>query len=209
VSLSDEFDRYDFAVKIPAGATKDQVKQMWLNLLAERFGMKLHHESKEFQVDELVIGKDGPKLKPATVDIPASPVAGPPNLVNGELRSVGFVTLFRQGPGGVTAKILAVGQTLEPLVLNLSNQLKHPVIDKTGLTGRYDYSIDYVPDTASLPPPPPGANQATPIPSAAASDPGQTLVAAIPQQLGLRLTKGKATLDTVVVDKIDKAPTAN
>jgi len=57
-------ERYDIAVKIAPGATKEQVGVMWQNLLAERFGLKVHHESKEFQVSELVVGKDGAKLKP-------------------------------------------------------------------------------------------------------------------------------------------------
>ena len=56
-------ERYDIVAKVPAGATKAQVNVMWQNLLKERFGMVLHHESKEFQVDELTVAKGGSKLK--------------------------------------------------------------------------------------------------------------------------------------------------
>ena len=69
-------ERYDVAVKVRAGATKDQVKVMWQNLLAERFGVKVHHESKEFQVEELVIAKGGPKLKETAVGSGYATAAG-------------------------------------------------------------------------------------------------------------------------------------
>lgn len=52
-------ERYDIAAKVPERATEEQVRVMWQNLLAERFGVMLHHESKEFQVEELVVAKGG------------------------------------------------------------------------------------------------------------------------------------------------------
>jgi uncharacterized protein (TIGR03435 family) len=71
-------ERYDIVARVPAGATKEQVNVMWQKLLTERFGVVLHHESREFQVEELVIGKGGSKLKETTWD-PASPLPpGPP-----------------------------------------------------------------------------------------------------------------------------------
>jgi uncharacterized protein (TIGR03435 family) len=206
--MSLDADRYNFAVKIPAGATKEQVRTMWVNLLAERFGMKLHHESKEFQVDELVVGKDGPKLKLASADVADAPAGGPPNIVNGELKSAGFITMIHSGPTGVTAQTMAKGQTLEPLAVALSGQLKHPVLDKTGLTAKYDYTVDFTPDMSGFSVIPAGGGPPPANPTGAA-DLEQTLGVAIQQQLGLRLTKGKANLDTVVIDKVDKAPTAN
>lgn len=56
-------ERYDVTVTLPSGATKEQVNVMWQNLIAERFGVMLHHESKEFQVEELVIAKNGPQAE--------------------------------------------------------------------------------------------------------------------------------------------------
>jgi len=56
-------ERYDIVVKVPAGTTKEQINLMWQNLLAERFGVKIHHDPKEFQVEDLVIGKGGSKPK--------------------------------------------------------------------------------------------------------------------------------------------------
>src|ERR1700678_430352 len=66
-------ERYDIVAKVPAGATKEQVNVMWQKLLAERFGVVLHHESREFEVNELIIDKDGSKLRATTWD-PASPL---------------------------------------------------------------------------------------------------------------------------------------
>ena len=60
-------ERYDIIAKVPAGTTKDQVKVMWQNLLVDRFGLTLHHESKIFQVEEMQIAKAG-KLKETTPD---------------------------------------------------------------------------------------------------------------------------------------------
>src|ERR1700722_14167194 len=59
-------ERYEIAAKVAEGATKEQVRAMWRNLIAERFRVTLHHESKEFQVEELVIAKGGSKLKEST-----------------------------------------------------------------------------------------------------------------------------------------------
>ena len=50
-------ERYDIVVKVPAGTTKEQINLMWQNLLAERFGVKIHHDPKEFQVEDLVIAR--------------------------------------------------------------------------------------------------------------------------------------------------------
>jgi uncharacterized protein (TIGR03435 family) len=78
--------------------------------------------------------------------------------------------------------------------------LHRPVLDKTGLTGKYDFSIDFKMDLRALGPP-----------SAAddASDPGPDLAAAVEQQLGLRLVPAKAKLDVLVIDKVEKVPTDN
>jgi uncharacterized protein (TIGR03435 family) len=104
----------------------------------------------------------------------------------------------------------------------LGNQLGTPVVDKTGLTGTYDYDLEFMPEPGGtlgggglppLPPPPPGA---TPPPSATArvdppADQGETpsLMTAVQEQLGLKLEKKKTSLDFVVIDHIEKVPTEN
>jgi uncharacterized protein (TIGR03435 family) len=191
-------ERYDVIVKVPAGATKEQVSVMWQRLMAERFGLMLHHEPKEFQVEELLVGKNGTKLKPTTVDPAEELDPGPPKYdQNRELAGPGFVTtIMANGQAHTVAK----GQTLSRLLTLLGGQLHRPVLDKTGLTGKYDFSIDFKMDLRALGPP-----------SAAddASDPGPDLAAAVEQQLGLRLVPAKAKLDVLVIDKVEKVPTDN
>jgi uncharacterized protein (TIGR03435 family) len=184
-------ERYNVIAKVPEKATKQQVRTMWQNLLADRFGVVLHHESKEFQVEELEIAKGGHKLKDTTVENPDAD--GPPKMDNGVLKGPGFVTMIR----GSSAHTVARAQDLSRLTMLLSSQVGRPVLDKTGLKGRYDFELEYTPN---LPP-------ATP--SESATDPGLTLSDAIQKQLGLKLVAAKAKLDILIIDKAEKIPTAN
>jgi uncharacterized protein (TIGR03435 family) len=199
-------ERYDFAVTVPEGATKAEVGVMWQQLLAERFGLVLHHESREFQVDELVVARGGHKLKETEMAGPAP--EGPPKVENGKLVGPGLVTFVFPGPGGARGELTAVAQGLSGLVTLLSNQLGHPVVDKTGLTGQYDFTLEFA---VSLP----GMQLPGAPPAAAAAqgltppDPALDLGSAVQQKLGLRLEKGKAPLDVIVVDKAEKVPTEN
>jgi uncharacterized protein (TIGR03435 family) len=196
-------ERFDFAVTVPEGATKAQVGVMWQNLLKERFGMVMHHESKEFAVDELVIGRGGHKLKDNVEENPNA--EGPARVENEKLSGPGFVS--RIGSTGTMAEgsILARAQTLVPLVNLMTGQNGRPVVDKTGLTGKYDFEVQFTYDLPGLQPN--GGTAAAGI--TASDDPRLTLLLAVQQQLGLRLERSKAMLDTIVVDKAEKVPTEN
>ncbi len=204
-------ERYDVVASVPPGATREQVGVMWQKLLAERFGVALHHESKEFQVEELVIDKDGAKLKETNWD-PASPLPpGPPQRdSSGGLTSPGQVAMIAPRENGVNVHNVARAQPISQLTATIGNVLNQPVLDKTGLTAKYDYTLDYALDQAFLPPPPPPGNGAGGgAAPAAASEPAPYITAALQQQLGLRLVPARAMIDIVVVDKADKVPTAN
>ncbi len=153
-----------------------------------------------------MIAKGGHKLKQTAVDAAALIDPGPPKLdKTGELTGPGYVTTFTvNGQAHTEAK----GQPLSKLTAMLGNTLRRPVIDKTGLTGKYDFSIDFHIDLREfgLPPPGPGGPAAS---GDSATDPGPDLAVAVEQQLGLRLVAGKANLDVLVVDKAEKVPTAN
>lgn len=205
-----DMERYDIIAKVPPGAAPQQVNAMWRNLLAERFGLTLHQESKEFPVWELMIAKGGSKLK-STAQDPAVPLPpGPPQLKNGELLTPGLVlTIF---PGAnATARVHAVAraQTVAALAARLGGQLKRPTLDKTGLTGQYDFTIDYTLsiNLPGLPQAPPSLN--APAANNDASDPGPDFAAALEQQLGLRLVASKAKIDLFVIDQASKVPTEN
>ena len=200
-------ERYDIAAKVPAGTTQEQVNKMWQNLLVERFSIELHHESREFQVEELVIAKGGTKLKETTLD-PAAPLPpGPPQRdKSGELTSPGVVSTIFPDPNGAHALTVAKAQPLAQLASMMTNALRRPVLDKTGLTGKYDFKLEYAIDLTGFPLPP-GAPD--PVPAAGASTPMPDLASAVQQQLGLRLVAGKAILEVVVIDKAERIPTAN
>jgi uncharacterized protein (TIGR03435 family) len=200
-------ERYDIVAKVPANATKEQVKVMWRSLLAERFGVTLHHESKELQVQELVVAKGGSKLKETAEDATAPLPPGPPKLVNGELSGPGMIHIISAfGPNGPSAHTFAKAQPLSKLTTMIGNQLHCPVLDKTGLTGKYDFTIEFTPDLSGFPTRTP---QPSPLGPGSAGAPPPNLAAAILQQLGLGLEANKATLDVIVIDTVEKVPASN
>jgi uncharacterized protein (TIGR03435 family) len=207
-------ERYDILAKVPEGATKEQVNVMWQNLLKERFGVVVHHDSKEFEANDLSVAKGGPKFKETTLDPntpQVAPPSGPPKLdKNGflDVQGRGMIMMMRVGPTGPSGQIVGRAQTMSELATLLGNQLNKPVVDKTGLTGKYDIQVEYTPDMNGTQMPPPGA-EGRPATGAEASLPGSNLASAIEQQLGLRLAKSKAKLDMVIVDKAEKVPTDN
>lgn len=189
-------ERYNVATKVPQGTSKQQLLAMWQNLLAERFGLVLHHDSKEFQVEELVVAKGGHKLKETSLADPNA--EGPPQFdKSGALNSPGFVNTIHAGSGGATVHTVARAQTLSRLTVLLTGQVGRPVLDKTGLTGKYDFELDF---TANLP---------AATPTETASEPGIGVADALQRQLGLRLIAAKTKLDVLIVDKADKLPSAN
>jgi uncharacterized protein (TIGR03435 family) len=199
-------ERYDVVVRVPAGTTKEQVRVMWQNLLAERFGLTLHRESREFRVDELVIAKGGAKLKESAEDAAGVMAGKPPELKDGQVIGPGMiVTLMPGGNGAVALHAYAKAMPMSRLTSLLGGQVNLPVLDKTGLVGYYDFTLEFSAMLPGAPPPAPGGQ----APGDSASDPGPNLDAALQQQLGLRLVGSKAKLDVIVIDKADKVPTAN
>jgi uncharacterized protein (TIGR03435 family) len=156
----------------------DRVRERLRSLLADRFGLVVHYETREHSVYLLTVAKNGPKLKEVlTAD-------GPPHKEEGRGHSRGFAV------------------PIEMLATTLSNATHVTVLDKTGLTGRYDYTLDWTPDLQ-------GAQPANPeIDAAQAPDSGPTIYTAVREQLGLRLESGKAPGDVVVIDHVDR-PSAN
>ncbi len=186
--------RFDWSAKIPAGATGEQFQTMLRNLLAERFKMTVHHETRPMQVDELTVGKGGPKFKESTPHEPAKKDDGAPSKLKRDVD--GFPIL---GPGAIMALVPGHGrmrsqdQPLAQFVQQLSNQLRSPVTDATGLTGKYDFEVSWAWDEG------PGAQ----------AEAAANLVNAVQQQLGLKLERKKGQGDVLVVDHIEKAPTGN
>jgi uncharacterized protein (TIGR03435 family) len=217
-------ERYDITATIPEGTTKEQFAVMLQNLLLDRFKIKLHHETKEFPLYELSVAKNGPKLKASVADPnanqndPSPPGALPkgkdgfPQLTPGRK---GLFVMF--GPGGF--HLAAMVQSMSEFSDMLAEQLGSAVVDKTGLTGTYEFTLDFAPEPdffqrQGLPPPPPGGNGPaggpTPGPTAA-GDPAEApnIFTAVQDQLGLKLEKKKGPLDLIVIDQAEKTPTEN
>jgi uncharacterized protein (TIGR03435 family) len=232
-------ERFDVTATVPEGTTKEQASVMLQNLLLDRFGIKLHHETKELPLYELTLAKNGPKLKASVADPNAPPDGAPPEPPKGPppIGKDGFPQLppGRKGqmmmitPRGF--HMLAGDQPVSALADMLGNMLSSPVVDKTGLTGVYDYTLDFSRDSVpgpglpGLPPPSPGKDSAGVIatvpgpgpatgpaagPVAAADQPdAPSLFVAIQEQLGLKLEKKKGPLDLIVIDQAEKVPTEN
>jgi uncharacterized protein (TIGR03435 family) len=197
---------YDVATRIPPGTTKDQFRLMLQGLLAERFKLQVHRESRVLPVYTLVVAKGGPKLTPSNVSpgsVAAPPAAsqdkdGFPVLPAGR---AGMAASYSFGPSGPIAHWRAQGQTMAAFARMLSSSSLNagrPVIDKTGLDGKYDFTLAYdIPQRAED-----GAN---PV----ASDPQLSIADAVEQQLGLRLIDTKQALDVIVVDRAERVPAEN
>ena len=151
-----------------------QVKSLVRKLLKERFGLTVHTEQREMPVFALMEVKGGAKLKVSE---------GDPNALADEY----------DHENGVEATVAFKNARVGLLTTILDFRADKPVVDKTGLTGRYDFTLRYTIDESRLSP---EANAA----------PG--LFTAMEEQLGLRLAPVKAAVDVLVIDKVER-PGAN
>jgi uncharacterized protein (TIGR03435 family) len=214
--------KFDVAAKIPAGATREQIKTMLQNLLVERFKLAYHYDKKEMQVYDLVVAKSGLKMKesppepPPPAD-PASPGAPPPPPGRMTIGPDGLpvfpvrrgMTAMMMGRDGLR-RITSTDSTMEQLVSTLSSQLSRPVTDATGLKGKYDFTLTFAADTAGTSG---GANMSAAAPDG--SMPGAPevdappILAAVQEQLGLKLEPKRGSSDVFVIDHVEKTPTEN
>lgn len=177
--------------KLPGEQRMAQVRLMAQSLLAERFGLKISHESQELPVYVLVVAKNGPKLTPATPPPPPPAENGKPS---DPPRKTGMQGIRSHGPGELQGLSATIGLLVDVLSRQpgLGDRL---VLDQTGLTGHYDWTLKWAPDMATDP-----ANPAAP-----AGDPSlPSLFTAVQEQLGLKLESQKAPVDVVVIDRIEK-----
>jgi uncharacterized protein (TIGR03435 family) len=205
-------ERVDIVAKLPAGATREQIPAMMQALLADRFKLTLHRDSKEFPVYALVVGKNGAKIKASPLDADTDDGPGKANVdvnVTGGDRGA-TVSLGKGASVAFEAqRLVAKKVTMSYLADSLARFVDRPVVDLTDLKGTYDCTIDYNLDDLRaliLSSAPPG----TPLPprQAEVGDTGVSLMDSL-QALGLKLEPRKAPLDILVIDHLEKAPTAN
>jgi uncharacterized protein (TIGR03435 family) len=189
--------QFDIDAKVPPGATREQYRLMLQRLLAERFGMRVHRDTKEGTLYSLTVARGGPKLHPHVEATGPEGNAGPDNSGRVRTDSGGYPLLPRGiGVGVMNGKgrFQEAGVDLARVVSVLSTQLGAPVRDSTGLTGKYDIALYW---TARPPNAEPDA------------DAGPDLVTAVQEQLGLKLERKKGPVEILVVDHAEKVPTGN
>jgi uncharacterized protein (TIGR03435 family) len=190
--------RFDVEGKFPAGVTEDKVPEMLQAMLAERFKLTIHRDTKEHGIFALVPGKGGPKLKAADLGEGPPPGANPGRggLPAGAMR----VQVDDQG-----AHVKASGVTLSQLAEMISRFSERPVVDMTKIEGMYEFDLVLSPDSLrGAGHPAAGASG----PSEAASEGPGTVHEAV-QRYGLKLAPRKAPMEMIVVDHIEKTPTEN
>jgi len=149
--------------------SRPEKSSMLQPLLAERYHMKAHMEAREIPAYDLVVAKSGSKLKQPSADERATSQFGAPN-----------------------GNVKWVNAPLTNLTFLLGRETGRPVVDKTNLTGKYDFTLEYAPAAR-----------------AAADEIGKPSVfTALEEQLGLKLVPSKEPVDVLVIDSIEP-PTAN
>jgi uncharacterized protein (TIGR03435 family) len=213
-------ERFDINAKLPAGASESQVPEMLKALLADRFKMTAHTETKDFPVYALVVAKGGLKMKEsppdpnAEVGDPGEKPKAPATNVSGSGGRGGVHIEYGHGSFFTMAdnKFIARKLPMASFVEVLARFEDKPVVDKTGLTGSYDFDLEFTQEDymamlirsaiaagVTLPP------EALRMLSGASGD---SLLNAL-ERLGLKLETRKAPLEMLVIDHIEKAPTEN
>jgi uncharacterized protein (TIGR03435 family) len=186
-------DKFDVIATTNAGASQEQIFLMLRALLAERFKLVVHRESRDLPIYALVMARKdarlGPRLRPSHVDCAAVPSDRP----TASPAAGGFVAEpckgLRNVPGKATGRAVTI-QTLARLMSGWVDDHR-PVEDRTGLTGNFDIDLDWTPDR----PLPAGAPALPPV------DPnGAGLFTALQEQLGLKVESTKNSIDILVVD---------
>ncbi len=234
-------DRYDIQANVDCSGgviSREHLQLMIQSMLEDRFQLKAHMETRELSVYNLVVAKDGPRIKPSSDQTPpAAATGGPPQPCGPAPAAPAAATPFgplppppapgqRGGPldpnfvpprGSVMMMFGQTGMTMQAsgvplanLVNMLQQQVGRPVIDKTGLKGLFDFKLQFSPEgLAGAPMPPPPPAGAGPI-----GPPPSTAADPVPslftaiQELGLRLESAKGPVSVLVVDSVQK-PTEN
>jgi len=206
-------ERFNIAATLPPGTTRDQIPEMMQALLAERFGLKLRREKKDFPAYALEVAKDGLKMQPVVLDpAEADPRAGVTVTGAGSSQGVsvnlGRGASYTFGNNRFEAKKL----DMQALAGNLERFVDRPIVDMTKLTGAYDFALEVTPEDyqnmlihAAV-----AAGVVLPPQALRLMDvgPPASLFDAL-QKLGLRLDPRKESLDMLVVEEARKTPTEN
>jgi len=170
---------------------------MFQNLLADQFKVTLHRESRLLPAQVLVIAKNGPKIQPAkSGDTYPNGIKGPDGLPAGPHK-------FDFGPDGVIVQALPMSFVAN----NLAMHLGQPVVDRTGLTGDYDFTLRFSPRGATTVHNEQTGAKETTMPVTSISAHNAALLSAVEEQLGLKLDLQTVPLPVLIVDRAEKPAT--
>jgi uncharacterized protein (TIGR03435 family) len=216
---------YEVDATMPPDTTRARYQRMMQQLLQERFHLEVHREKRNFPGYELVIAEGGPKLKESRPDPNAAapePAQSPKRNAQGMFllppgpqmfTSLGWgviIVQVQQKPIGDRVKVMGrmINQSLGENPNDFASA-KARVLDRTGLTGTYDFTLRFSCELCQFA----ATNGALPPPSPPPADsPGgePSIFVALRKQLGLKLNKVKdVSIDVIVVDHVEKTPTAN
>jgi uncharacterized protein (TIGR03435 family) len=191
-------DRFDITAKASRPFSQDEARGMLKALLAERFGLVTRNETRELPVYVLVLARKdgalGPQMRKSDLDCAAlfaSVSAGgkmPERLPNGNL-PCGISVRAAQG------LVVASPASMEQLTRNLVGGVGRIVVDKTGLQGYYDFTLNFAPEAPPQPGAPAGPGADTTAPS---------LFTAMQEQLGLKLEPGREPIQVLVIDRAER-----
>jgi len=203
--------RFEISATLPAGATREQIPQMLQTLLAERFHLKLHKESRQFPVYALVVSKGGLKIKGTPVDPNAPPPAATQTV--GAATNSGVVINMRGGTFTMADNTFGIKQLLmEDLALAVTRFSDRKTIDATGLTDRFDFMLELTPEDFNLVYLRGLVNNGyTRAPQILRTLDGSSanVLGGYIAKTGLALEERNAPLDVVIVDSASKEPTGN
>lgn len=178
-------DRYDVAgvPDVEGAPNPEQVRIMIRKLLTDRFQLKFHREKRDMSAFVLTAAKGGEKLTPTQM--------------NGPLPGIGM----RPATGGLTLSVF--NGTLGDFTGFLQTMvLDRPVVDRTDLKGKYDFSFTFLPDDTQFNGHSPAGKLADGV------DPAPSLTEALQQQLGLKMSAERTPVDVIAIDHVEK-PSAN
>lgn len=196
---------YDIEANPAKDTDPKQIWLMWQTLLADRFKLRLHRETRELPIYDLTAVKSGPKLPAAKeAGCVSFPPGTPPRDVPGKV-DCGYVS----GPfSGYTAGLLHIKGSkvhMADLIRELALVLGRPVLDKTGFTGEFDLNLSFTADDATMGLPGSGGPGGSRLPT----EPNlPNIFAALEEQLGLKLVPAKGPVEVLVIDHAER-PTTN
>lgn len=178
-----ESDKYDVEAVTPGAVrpTREEQMAMLRNLLVGRFKLTFHREEKVYSIYELTVAKGGEKMRKS-----AAAADAPSQVISTVYADHVLMPARNATMGDVTA-------VMQRAILD------RPVVDKTGLTGRYDFDLTWAPDESQF-------GGGVPVPTSGGTEPG--LFTALVEELGLKLEATRGPVEALVVDRVER-PSAN